>query len=64
MGGLRRKIFYTVVGASSGLAGLTMFSKCGGTACTSCFGCGAIGITALVIALFHRVKAIQRRHPK
>ena len=61
MDGLRHKILYTAAGASSGLAGLMLFSRCGGTACTSCFGCGGIGIGVLVILLFNKAKAIKRR---
>jgi hypothetical protein len=55
MDDLKKKILYTGAGASSGLAGLGLFSNCGGPACASCFGCGGIGIGILLIILFNKI---------
>lgn len=61
MDGLRDKIFYTAAGAMSGLAGLVSFPRCAGTTCTSCFGCGGIGIGILLIILFNKIKGDKKR---
>lgn len=60
MDGLRNKILYTAAGAMSGLAGLVSFTRCAGTTCASCFGCGGIGIGILLIILFNKIKGIKR----
>lgn len=56
MGRLKDKIFYTAAGASSGLMGLALISRCGGSACAACFGCAGTGMVILTLALVQRLK--------
>ena len=60
MDGLRNKILYTAASAMSGLGVFFSFSRCAGTTCTSCFGCGGIGIGILLIVLFNKIKGTKR----
>jgi len=60
MDGLRHKVLYTAAGALTGLAGLVS-SRCAGGTCTSCFGCGGIGVGILLMVLFNKIKGDKKR---
>ena len=49
MENLRNKIITAALGATGSMAGLAVFSRCAGGACSACFGCAGTGM-ALVLA--------------
>ena len=57
MADLKSRILSGALGASSGLAGLTVLTRCGGASCTSCFGCAGAGVGLVAIAIYHRFTA-------
>lgn len=62
MEGLKNKILYSALGASSGLTGLVSLARCSGAACTSCLGCAVPGIGILLITLFNKLKGEKRKN--
>jgi hypothetical protein len=50
---LRHKIMYSVLGASTGLAGMTALARCSGNGCSTCLGCAVPGIGILAMTLIN-----------
>lgn len=57
---LRARVISTVLGASSGMAGLLSLTKCSGSVCASCYGCAGAGTGLLLLLAF----GILRRNKK
>ncbi|HEX8949258.1 MAG TPA: hypothetical protein VF790_09880 [Dissulfurispiraceae bacterium] len=53
---LKHRILCAALGASGGLSGLLLLSRCGGGPCASCFGCAGAAGGITVIALLSKLK--------
>ena len=51
---IQRKVMYSVIGMSGGMAGLSRIGTCTGTGCPSCFGCAGMGVLLILLALWKR----------
>jgi hypothetical protein len=56
MENLRHKIIAAALGATGSLTGLAVFSRCGGGACSSCFGCAGAGVALVLAGLLSKSK--------
>lgn len=62
MADLKNRIFFTTVGAATGLSGLASVSNCAGGACSACFGCAGVGVSILLLAVIQKFRTGGKDH--
>lgn len=57
---LKQKILYYLIGAFGGLTAMLPLARCGGH-CTTCFGCGGLGLGVVVVLIAQKIRRGKER---